>query len=159
MTNYYVEQNGVIKLFDTDKQKIKDTLLFMPELQGLEIKETQRPIVLSDDCSGFVFADTQQYQQEQIQKEQERINNLTLSHNILENEIYKQSNHTFNDIIYKLKGDLPENLLVGIKGIEIILNSPSFKRDNPYVDLIGYIVGLSKEDLNDIFDNNQTESI
>ena len=88
-----------------------------------------------------------------------RINNLTISHNILENEIYKQSNHTFNDILTKLKGNLPKNLLVGIKDIEIILNSPTFKRDNPYVDLIGYIVGLSKEDLNDIFDNNQTESI
>ena len=151
--NYYIEQNGKIVLFDTDKEKIQNTLMFMPQYAGLEIRETTRPI------EDFQFADTQQYQQDQIQKEQERINNLTISHNILENEIYKQSNHTFNDIIYKLKGDLPKNLLVGIKDIEIILNSPTFKRDNPYVDLIGYIVGLSKEDLNDIFDNNQTESI
>ena len=157
--NYYVENNGKIVLFDTDKEKIQNTLTFMPKLEGLEISETERPIVLKEDCSEFVFADTQQYQQDQIQKEQERINNLTISHNILENEIYKQSNHTFNDILTKLKGNLPKNLLVGIKDIEIILNSPTFKRDNPYVDLIGYIVGLSKEDLNDIFVNNQTESI
>ena len=155
MTNYYIEKDNKIVLFDTDKNKIQTTLKFMPQYEGLEIKETQRPIVLSDDNTIFLFADTQQYQQEQIQKEQERINNLTLSHNILENEIYKQSNHTFNDIIYKLKGDLPENLLVGIKDIEIILNSPTFKRDNPYVDLIGYVVGLSKEDLDNIFDSNQ----
>lgn len=71
MTNYYVEQNGVIKLFDTDKQKIKDTLLFMPELQGLEIKETQRPITASNDYTHFVFADTQEYLAEALQKAKE----------------------------------------------------------------------------------------
>lgn len=146
---FYIEQDNKIVLFDTDKQKLQNTLLFMPQYQDLEIKETDRPIV------DFKFADTEEYKQEQIQKEQERISNLTISHNILENEIYKQSNHTFKDIIYKLKGDLPENLLVGIKDIEIVLNSPTFKRDNPYVDLIGYIVGLSKEDLDNIFDSNQ----
>ena len=146
---FYIEQDNKIVLFDTDKQKLQNTLLFMPQYQDLEIKETDRPIV------DFKFADTEEYKQEQIQKEQERISNLTLSHNILENEIYKQTNYTFNDIIYKLKGNLPENLLVGIKDIEIVLNSPTFKRDNPYVDLIGYIVGLSKEDLDNIFDSNQ----
>lgn len=146
---FYIQQDEQIVLFDKDIQKLQDTLLFMPQYSGLEIKETTRPIV------DFQFADTQQYQQEQIQKEQERISNLTISHNILEKEVYKQTNYTFKDIVYKLKGNLPENLLVGIKDIEIVLNSPTFKRDNPYVDLIGYIVGLSKENLDDIFDSNQ----
>ena len=146
---FYIEQDNKIVLFDTDKQKLQNTLLFMPQYQDLEIKETDRPIV------DFKFADTEEYKQEQIQKEQERISNLTISHNTLENEIYKQTNLTFNDIYTKLKGNLPENLLVGIKDIEIVLNSPTFKRDNPYVDLIGYIVGLSKEDLDNIFDSNQ----
>ena len=146
---FYIEQDNKIVLFDTDKQKLQNTLLFMPQYQDLEIKETDRPIV------DFKFADTEEYKQEQLQKEQERINNLTISHNTLENEIYKQTNYTFKDIITKLKGNLPENLLVGIKDIEIVLNSPTYKRDNPYVDLIGYIVGLSKEDLDNIFDSNQ----
>lgn len=146
---FYIEQDNKIVLFDTDKQKLQNTLLFMPQYQDLEIKETDRPIV------DFKFADTEEYKQEQLQKEQKRINNLTISHNTLENEIYKQTNYMFKDIITKLKGNLPENLLVGIKDIEIVLNSPTFKRDNPYVDLIGYIVGLSKEDLDNIFDSNQ----
>ena len=71
MTNYYVEKNNKIVLFDTDKQKIKNTLLFMPDLQGLEIKETQRPIAFADDGSGFIWADTPEYLAEELLKEKE----------------------------------------------------------------------------------------
>ena len=61
MTNYYIEKDNKIILYDTDKQKIQNTLLFMPELQGVEIKETQRPIAEAVDYTHFVFADTQEY--------------------------------------------------------------------------------------------------
>lgn len=71
MTNYYIEKDNKIVLFDTDKQKIKNTLLFMPDLQGLEIKETQRPIDFADDGSGFVWADTPEYLAEELLKEKE----------------------------------------------------------------------------------------
>lgn len=57
---YYIEQNNKIVLFDKDKQKLIDTLLFMPQYNGLEIKETQRPIV------DFQFADTPEYLAEQL---------------------------------------------------------------------------------------------
>ena len=69
--NYYIEQNGKIVLFDTDKEKIQNTLMFMPDLQGQEIKETERPIVLSDDSSEFVWADTAEYLSEELAKAKE----------------------------------------------------------------------------------------
>ena len=69
--NYYIEQNGKIVLFDTDKEKIQNTLMFIPDLQGSEIKETQRPIVLSDDCSEFIWADTAEYLSEELAKAKE----------------------------------------------------------------------------------------
>ena len=71
MNNYYVEKNNKIVLFDTDKQKIKNTLLFMPDLQGVEIKETQRPIDFADDGSGFIWADTPEYLAKELLKEKE----------------------------------------------------------------------------------------
>ena len=37
---YYVEKDNEIKLFDTDKTRLENTLDFMPELQGLEVKST-----------------------------------------------------------------------------------------------------------------------
>ena len=39
-TYYYVEKDNEIKLFDTDKTRLENTLDFMPELQGLEVKST-----------------------------------------------------------------------------------------------------------------------
>ena len=69
--NYYIEQNGKIVLFDTDKEKIQNTLMFVPDLQGSEIKETERPIVLSDDCSEFIWADTAEYLSEELAKAKE----------------------------------------------------------------------------------------
>lgn len=45
-TYYYVEKDNEIKLFDTDKTRLENTLIFMPELQGLEIKSTTNVTLL-----------------------------------------------------------------------------------------------------------------
>lgn len=55
MTNYYIEKDSKIVLFDTDKTKLENTLKFMPQYRGLPILETQRPII------DYQFADTEQY--------------------------------------------------------------------------------------------------
>ena len=65
MTNYYIEKNNQILLFDTDKQKLQATLRFMPQFKDLQIKETQRPIV------DFEFTDTEEYISEQLAKAKE----------------------------------------------------------------------------------------
>ena len=54
MTNYYIEQENKIVLFDTDKQKLINTLLFIPQYRGLEIKETEKEILYRNNK--FVFA-------------------------------------------------------------------------------------------------------
>lgn len=59
--NYYIEQNGKIVLFDTEKERLQRTLEFTPQYADLEIKETNRPI------ENFQFADTEEYQEEQAQ--------------------------------------------------------------------------------------------
>ena len=70
MTYYYIEQNGKILTANTDKQAVENTLLFMPDSEGLEVKETERPIVQLEDTS-FAFGDTEEYLQEQLQKAKE----------------------------------------------------------------------------------------
>lgn len=73
MTNYYLEKNGKIITVNTDKIAVENTLIFCPDLQGAEIKETERPIVQLDDTS-FVFGDTEEYLQEQVEKRQALFN-------------------------------------------------------------------------------------
>lgn len=55
MTNYYIENDNKIILFDNNRQKLENTLSLMPEYKVLEIKETNRPII------DFQFADTEEY--------------------------------------------------------------------------------------------------
>ena len=55
MSNYYIEKENKIVLFDTDKNKIQNTLIFMPQYKGLEVKETEKEIILRN--GEFVFAE------------------------------------------------------------------------------------------------------
>lgn len=54
MTNYYIEKENKIVLFDTNKQKLISTLGFMPQYKGLEIQETENEIINYND--ELVFA-------------------------------------------------------------------------------------------------------
>ena len=60
MTNYYIEKDNKILLFDEDKQKLQNTIAFMPQYKDLKILETERPIV------NFEFADTTEYIEKQL---------------------------------------------------------------------------------------------
>lgn len=55
MTTYYIEQDGQIKLHDTDKARIERTLKYMPQYADIKIKKTSRPIENGE------FADTDEY--------------------------------------------------------------------------------------------------
>ncbi len=58
---FYLEKDNEIVLFDEDKQKIINVLKDLPQYAGLEIKETERPIL------NFQFADTQEFEYKQAQ--------------------------------------------------------------------------------------------
>lgn len=74
---YYIQQDEKIVLFDTEKERLINTLAFMPQYEGLEILETERPLVLSEDGTYYVFADTDEYLQEQaIKAKQQRIDEI-----------------------------------------------------------------------------------
>ena len=45
---FYIQQDEKIVLFDEDKQKLQDTIAFMPQYQGLEIKEVEEGYVIYD---------------------------------------------------------------------------------------------------------------
>ena len=52
---FYIEKEGKIVLFNEDRAKLENSLKFMPQYKGLEIKETSRPI------ENFEWADTPEY--------------------------------------------------------------------------------------------------
>lgn len=72
---YYIKKNEKIELYDTDKQRLINTLPFRPELKDLDILETQVGYtILNNEIV------TDEYAKEVEQKqEQERINNITMT--------------------------------------------------------------------------------
>lgn len=71
---FYIELDGNIVLFSESREEITNTVnRYTPQYQGLEIKETDRPIV------DFQFADTIEYDMEKDKKEKERIAMLKMT--------------------------------------------------------------------------------
>ena len=74
---FYILENEKIVLCDEDKQKLENTLLLMPQYQGLEVIETDKNIIEFNDV--FYFEDDEEYISLVNQKERERILTLSMS--------------------------------------------------------------------------------
>lgn len=151
---FYIEQENKIVLFDEDKQKLQNTIAFMPQYQGLIIQETDRPIV------DFQFADTEEYKQEQAQKEAERIAMLNLTAADVERAIYKAKGIDFEDVLAQLEA-MPlaegQEPVVDLKALKIELKANNFYRGNPYINTIGQFLGLSTSQLDSFFEAGNSE--
>ena len=67
---FYIQQDNKIVLFDEDKQKLQDTILFMLLYQGLEIKEVEEGYVIYD----FELMTVEEKEEEQAKKREEQFN-------------------------------------------------------------------------------------
>ena len=72
---FYIEDNNKIVLFDEDKQKLQDTISFMPQYKDLEIQEVQEGFVIYD----FELMTVEEMKEKQAQKECERLNMLSMT--------------------------------------------------------------------------------
>ena len=72
---FYIENDNKIVLFDEDKQKLKNTIAFMPQYQGLEIKEVQEGYVIYD----FELMTVEEMKAKEAQKERERLDKLSMT--------------------------------------------------------------------------------
>lgn len=137
---FYIEQDNQIVLFDKDKQKLIDTLLFMPQYNGLEIKETQRPIV------DFQFADTEEYKEEQAQKERNRLDLLSLT----KREVFLG--------LYQAKGITPEQIKAQITDPAALIEfeyANDYFRGNPLINTVGQALGITSDQLDKFFDETK----
>lgn len=92
------------------------------------------------------------YEEEQAQKERERIARLNLTGADVERGIYKAKGMDFNDILTYVTQLQPEGLDIKALGIELKANN--FYRGNPYVDAVGSLLGFTSEQLDKFFETN-----
>lgn len=144
MINYYVIRNDKIVGASPDKNK-----LIRSVGEDIEILETERPLVLSEDNTYYIFADTDEYLQEQEQKEKERIAMLNLTGADVERGIYQAKGMDFDDILAFVQANPPKGL--DIKALKIELKANNFYRGNPYVEVVGKLLGFTSDQLNNFF--------
>lgn len=142
----------------TQTQKA-DFIVLHNHQNGRNIEETPSALyaleaweVLED---GTVVDNTESYEAEQAQKEAERIALLHLTAADVERAIYKVKGIDFEDIIKQLEVmPLAEDQepLVDIKALKIELKANNFYRGNPYVNVIGGLLGFTTEQLDEFFE-------
>lgn len=102
------------------------------------------------------------YEQQQAQKEAERIAMLNLTGADVERAIYKAKGMDFDDIITFLEAQpLSEEgqPVVDIKALKIELKANNFYRGNPYIDIVGTILGFTKQQLDEFFETNDYHAL
>lgn len=102
------------------------------------------------------------FEQEQQEKEIQRIAMLNLTGADVERGIYKAKGMDFEDIIAYLEAQpLSEDgqAVIDIKALKIELKANNFYRGNPYVEQIGKILGFTDEQLDLFFEDGNYEHL
>ena len=123
--------------------------------------ESQRTgfVVKYNHQLGYAIEETQKelqalgYTQEELDlQERERIAKVFLTGADVERGIYQAKGMDFDDIVAMVMQLQPEGL--DIKALKIELKANNFYRGNPYVEVIGTLLGFTKEQLDNFFETN-----
>ena len=145
---FYILDNEKIVLCDEDKQKIENTLMFMPQYQGLEIFETDKEIIEFD--GEFVFKEDVEAELEA--KEKERIAEISLTRAdvfealILARGLTKQMLRSF------IENDETLNDIEKALYLNRFDDALEFYRKHPAIDFIAAKLGISSDDMDKFFD-------
>lgn len=162
---FYIEKDNKIVLFNENKQELIKAVCLMPWYQGLEIKETDRPIV------DFEFADTKEFEEKKQKEERERLDTLSLTAADIERAIYKVKGMDFDDLLAfvsantqissnpSAKEDTASEASLqnapaplDLKALKIELKANNFFRGNPYINAVGTLLGFSSTQLDEFFE-------
>lgn len=144
---FYIEQDDKIVLFDKDEQKLQDTIAFMPQYQGLEIKETKEGYVIYD----FELMAVEEMEEKQTQKERERLDMLSMTRGDVFEALILARGLTKPQIRAMI-----ENAELDTVTKALYLNrfdeALEFYRGYPIFDMLGQALGITCEMLDKFFD-------
>lgn len=136
---FYIQQDEKIVLFDEDKQKLQDTITFMPQYQGLEIKEVQEGYVIYN----FELITVEEKEEKEAQKERERLNLLSMT----KREMFLG--------LYQAKGITPDMLKAQITDPQALIEfeyANDYYRGNVLIDQVGAQLDMTPEQLDKFFE-------
>ena len=136
---FYIEDNNKILLFDENKQKLQDTIAFMPQYEGLEIKEVEEGYVIYN----FELMTVEEMEAKEAQKERKRLNLLSMT----KREMFLG--------LYQAKGITPDMLKAQITDPQALIEleyANDYYTGNPLIDVIGGQLGFTSEQLDKFFE-------
>lgn len=139
---FYIEQDNKIVLFDEDRQKLQNTLLFMPQYASLEIKKVQEGYVILD----FELMTFEEKEEREQQKERERLNLLSMT----KREMFLG--------LYQAKGITPDMLKAQIIDPQALIEfeyANDYYRGNPLINTVGQTLGITSDQLDKFFDETK----
>ena len=135
---FYIQQDNKIVLFDEDKQKLQNTISFMPQYQGLEIKEVKEGYTIYE----FELMTVEEMEAKEAQKERVRIAKLSMT----KREMFLG--------LYQAKQITPDMLKAQITDPQALIEfeyANDYYRGNPLIDVIGGQLGFTSEQLDKFF--------
>ena len=145
---YYIEENSKIVLFDESKDRLVDTIDFMPQYKDLEIKEVKEGYTIYD----FELMTIEQKEQKITNKKTEHIGKLKMTRGDLFEYTIVSKGLDEADIRALIEQDESLDAVTKKLYLNRLDNALYFYRGHPAVDFIGNKLGLSKEELDALFE-------
>lgn len=144
---FYIQQDDKIVLFDEDKQKLQNTIAFMPQYKGLEIKEVEEGYTIYD----FELMTVEEMEEKKEQKERERLDKLSMTRgDVFEALILAKGlgKAQIRAMIEQAELDTVTKALYLNRFDEAL----EFYRGYPIFDMLGQALGITGEMLDKFFD-------
>ena len=144
---FYIQQDNKILLVDEDKQKLQNTIVFMPQYKGLEIKEVEEGYVIYN----FELMTVEEMKTKEAQKERERLNNLSMTRgDVFEALILAKGlgKAQIRAMIEQAELDTVTKALYLNRFDEAL----EFYRGYPIFDMLGEALGITSEMLDKFFE-------
>ena len=143
---FYIQQDEKIVLFDENKETLQNTIAFMPQYEGLEIKEVEEGYVIYD----FELMTVEEMEAKQAQKERERLNMLSMT----KREMFLG--------LYQAKQITPDMLKTQITDPQALIEfeyANDYYRGNVLIDQVGAQLGITPEQLDRFFVDKNYEHL
>ena len=144
---FYIQQNEKIVLFDEDKQKLQDTIAFMPQYEGLEIKEVEEGYVICD----FELMTIEEKEAKETQKERERLDNLSMTRGDVFEALILARGLTKPQIRAMIEQAELDKITKALY-LNRFDEALDFYRGFPAFDMLGQALGVTPKQLDDFFE-------
>ena len=144
---FYLQQYNKILLFDEDKQKLKDTIAFMPQYEGLEIKEVEEGYVIYD----FELMTVEEKEAKETQKERKRLDKLSMTRGDVFEALILARGLTKPQIRAMIEQAELDDITKALY-LNRFDEALSFFRGHPVFDFIGNMLNITSTQMDDFFE-------